>query len=349
MNLNKELALAEAIFGTPSEPSNVTRITATAVTDSAGGSATVELEDGTQATIDVTGMVKSGDTIIVNLQDGHPIGEGAVGWGDRLYEDASGGQTLIRESAAGILVAKVGDTYGALVSSTGAFQVLSLTWDGDNPIEGTVITNLDEDSADLASGLATLEGTEWSGGYMLHGQAGGVITSTKDKLVGGDNGIVFMDERPDPVWDDTEQAWVIPTGADDAVTYLKINARSIEMSGFRFAPLSAHDTEWTYLTGSATATNFCRWRCRSGIVFVELNYDSSAGISKTSKLFGTIPSSWRPSRVVTAACQLSVSNNNISSMWVTATGEVRASAAATSTTIYGSLSYPISQSIIVPQ
>ena len=214
---------------------------------------------------------------------------------------------------------------------------------------GIVTSTFDSDSIELANGLATLEGNEW-GGYILYGKRGGVVTSTKDMKIGGDSGIVFRDERPDPVWNDENQEWVIPQGADDAVTYLSINARSIKMSGYRFAPLSAHDTDWQYLTGNATSTNYLRWRCRSGIVFIEINYANSAGVptaSSNAKTFGTIPSGYRPTKSISSVHYSG--SNNVGCLWIETDGKVKANTRASSaqSAIYGTLTYPLSQSIIV--
>lgn len=101
-------------------------------------------------------------------------------------------------------------------------------------------------------------------------------------------------------------------------------------------------TNWVYMYGSASATNFSRWRMVAGIVFVEINYENHAGVGPSSGAnFGTIPSGYRPTRVVTASGYLGSGNNNTSCMWVNVSGQVLANAAVSSSAFYGSLSYPL--------
>lgn len=57
-----------------------------------------------------------------------------------VISDVDGLNTVIRDSAAGTLVCKEGADFGALVSSSGAFEVVGLTWDaqtGEPTIGGT--------------------------------------------------------------------------------------------------------------------------------------------------------------------------------------------------------------------
>ena len=87
MNLNKQMELADAIFGKPAQ-TGMERVTATATADSSSGSVNVVFDDGTDLDIEVTGAVQSGDTVIIDLQDGKPVGAGSVGWGDRVQQIA---------------------------------------------------------------------------------------------------------------------------------------------------------------------------------------------------------------------------------------------------------------------
>ena len=48
-----------------------------------------------------------------------------------LLTDVGGIQTMIRETTDGILVAKTGNTVGALVNADGSFDVVELSWSGD--------------------------------------------------------------------------------------------------------------------------------------------------------------------------------------------------------------------------
>ena len=119
------------------------------------------------------------------------------------------------------------------------------------------------------------------------------------------------------------------------------NLSASKVTSGTFARARIESTDWTYMYGSASSTNFSRWRMVAGIVFVEINYASSAGVSTSEASFGTIPSGYRPSKQVTAGGYLATNNNNISCMWVTTGGEVKVIAAASSSSFYGSLSYPL--------
>lgn len=103
-------------------------------------------------------------------------------------------------------------------------------------------------------------------------------------------------------------------------------------------------TSWAYLVGSSSTVdsgNFVRWRCRAGIVFVQVMYRSSAGVSATAKSVGTIPSGYRPDAVVEVAAYLGASNDHIGTIWVDTGGAVMVAATASASAIYGTLSYPL--------
>lgn len=93
MNLNKQLELADAIFGRDPQ-TGLERVTATATSDSADGAVTVEFDDGTTAEVPVTGAVKLGDEVIVNVQNGTPVAAGSAGWGDRVQAVADEAQAV---------------------------------------------------------------------------------------------------------------------------------------------------------------------------------------------------------------------------------------------------------------
>lgn len=211
---------------------------------------------------------------------------------------------------------------------------------------GIVTSTFDEDSVELASGLAKLEASTFSGGYMLHGQSGGAITSTKDVLIGGDNGIVFMDERP-IVFDDANNVWIVdPNSSDTEITYMLVRAGDIQLYGskIRFTGdmtfNGVADKDWQYLSGTPTG-NRARWMCKSGIVVVEVAFGNSAGMSAgATKTFGTIPEGYRPSGnfVETAAY---MGSNNVATLWVNGTGTVQGLSHAATSKIYGSVVYPV--------
>lgn len=107
----------------------------------------------------------------------------------------------------------------------------------------------------------------------------------------------------------------------------------------------AASTPWAYLDGSAGSTNFCRWRRRAGIVFVQAYYESTAGIpAYSARTIGTIPAGYRPDHEVDAGgypgSQAGAANSVI---WVTAAGAVAINCTngQSYSQFYGSISYPI--------
>lgn len=103
-------------------------------------------------------------------------------------------------------------------------------------------------------------------------------------------------------------------------------------------------TQWAYLVGSESTIasgNFVRWRCRAGIVFVQVMYRSSAGVSTAEKNVGTIPSGYRPDANTETAAYLGGSNDHVGTIWVETSGAVKLAATASASTIYGMLSYPL--------
>ena len=87
MNLNEEFDLANAIFGSPNV-SQSSIITATATTNSAAGKVTVDFGDGDAVEIPIVGTARTGDDVIVNIQNGYAVAQGAIGSGD------SGGRSI---------------------------------------------------------------------------------------------------------------------------------------------------------------------------------------------------------------------------------------------------------------
>lgn len=155
--------LASAIFGTKraeTDPSTLSTaiITGTAVEDSESGMVRI-IPDGNVIAPDgednsivlpTSPNVKSGDNVIIISTGGTattPIVAGASGSGDRLLAGIDGIETLIRETADGVLVAKVGQTVGALVNADGSFDVVALTWDGSEPTVGDAISEFSQGSA----------------------------------------------------------------------------------------------------------------------------------------------------------------------------------------------------------
>lgn len=146
-------------------------------------------------------------------------------------------------------------------------------------------------------------------------------------------------------------AYDLADGKQDALisgTNIKtINNESLLGSGnitIQGGSITPADTNWAYLAGSSTSSNYCRWRCKSGIVFVEVNYASGAAVPTVSsgfKTFGTVPSGYRPTKGVTTLGYSGT--NNINCYWIETSGAVKGStrASASQSAFYGFLSYPL--------
>lgn len=91
----------------------------------------------------------------------------------------------------------------------------------------------------------------------------------------------------------------IPTYVEgNAITLLSRGAVNVSSAGVssNYAP-----TDWVYLVGSASG-NRVRYCKRGGAVFVDVWYESSAGLSTTAKTLATLPAGFRPDiQVETAA------------------------------------------------
>lgn len=55
-------------------------------------------------------------------------------------------ETLIRQYANGVLVCKVGESVGALVNASGSFDVVAVTWSGNNPTVGGELAKFGQES-----------------------------------------------------------------------------------------------------------------------------------------------------------------------------------------------------------
>lgn len=139
-NIKRQFDAASALFGgTQPSASATVRVTATATEDSSDGVVNVVFEDGTDADIPVIGSISAGDEVVIDVQSGIGVGIGTVGWGDRMYTDVDGLTTLVHEYSGGVLVAKVGQSVGALVNASGEFDIVSLTWSGTTPTIGSTL------------------------------------------------------------------------------------------------------------------------------------------------------------------------------------------------------------------
>lgn len=90
--------------------------------------------------------------------------------------------------------------------------------------------------------------------------------------------------------------------ASAGITYLNGNTVAIRSkAGTTINGYDADSTAWVYLVGDSSS-NHVRYCKRSGIVFVDVWYESSAGLSTTAKTMATLPAGFRPDiQIETAA------------------------------------------------
>jgi hypothetical protein len=248
------MQLAAALFGRERQSGTISRVTATATADSEDGTAVVEFEDGNELELNVTGAVYEGDTVVVDVQDGSPIGAGSIGWGDRIYTDVNGVKTLIRETTEGVLVAKVGSDTGALVSSDSAFKVVALTWSGNTPTIGDAIALFDADSVDLLGGDVFLQTNPDNpiAQYELAGVAGGIVTGQATIIGASETGIIYEDNYTTDQNPETGD-WEITGGSSS----IQLRADEILFNGDpSFCRICAYtrssSSNWTTTTTSGT-------------------------------------------------------------------------------------------------
>jgi hypothetical protein len=98
-------------------------------------------------------------------------------------------------------------------------------------------------------------------------------------------------------------------------------------------------TDWAYLVGSASGSHV-RYCKRAGVVFVEVWYESGAGVGTSAKTLGTLPAGFRPSlQVETAAFG---NANNVAMLRVNPGGSIVAkSMSGTMNYFKGAISFPV--------
>lgn len=184
-----ELELARALFGgsraeeTTGATGKTTTIFGTATADSSSGSVTVipdgdsaTEDDGVEVELPTYGTIKEGDRVSVTVVDGSPTVTGVVGGGDRQQSlidtaqataDTANGTantlaTLIRDSDAGTLVTKVGQSIGALVNANGSFDIVALTWSDSTPTIGATIATFNGTSISLGAAGSSINLGTWA-------------------------------------------------------------------------------------------------------------------------------------------------------------------------------------------
>lgn len=124
------------------------------------------------------------------------------------------------------------------------------------------------------------------------------------------------------------------------ITYLNGNTVAIRSkAGTTINGYDADSTAWVYLAGSSSG-NRVRYCKRSGIVHVEVWYESSAGVGTSAKTLGTLPAGFRPDvQVETAAFG---NTNNLAMLRVNPGGSIVAkSMSGTMNYFKGAISFPV--------
>lgn len=150
-----------------------------------------------------------------------------------------------------------------------------------------------------------------------YGKAGADVPTANEvyarpmRVYDASNSTIAYSELVKTAADDLYLSWAVQRAKTDNTTvvnglYLHLDAngaRSVTVSDA--APwrtmLNHEDTNWVYLVGNSS-TNRVRYRKKAGIVFVDVWYESSAGLSTTAKTMATLPAGFRPDvQIETAA------------------------------------------------
>lgn len=108
----------------------------TAQGDSSGGFVEIMVDNSDESfEVACDSPISDGDRVAYISTNGNGKAVSVSTLADMAEEVA----TIVRELPAGVLVAKVGQSYGALVNANGSFDVVSLTWSGDTPTIGDAV------------------------------------------------------------------------------------------------------------------------------------------------------------------------------------------------------------------
>ena len=114
---------------------------------------------------------------------------------------------------------------------------------------------------------------------------------------------------------------------------------AINMRSGSNALVDCAPTDWVYLVGSASGSHV-RYCKRGGVVFVEVWYESGAGVGTSAKTLGTLPAGFRPSLQVETCAFGNV--NNLAYLRVNPGGGIVAkSMSGTMNYFKGCISFPV--------
>lgn len=91
------------------------------------------------------------DTAVTNAATAKSAADAAQATADTANGTANTLATLIRDSAAGTLVTKVGQSIGALVNANGSYDIVALTWSGTTPTIGATLFSAKENEIDIGA------------------------------------------------------------------------------------------------------------------------------------------------------------------------------------------------------
>lgn len=89
-------------------------------------------------------------------------------------------ETLIRQYANGVLVCKVGESVGALVNASGSFDVVGVTWSGNEPTVRRTVTSLGDDAVKLLNNSGQMFVDTLTNSFTIRSIIGGVAVDTFD-------------------------------------------------------------------------------------------------------------------------------------------------------------------------
>jgi hypothetical protein len=92
--------------------------------------------------------------------------------------------TMIRQYSDGVLVAKTGDSVGALVSAGGSFDVVPVTWSGSTPKTGAAISSFQGDNVSFFGGMSECPTTSISNDGVYVDSNGGICVGTNAAIFG---------------------------------------------------------------------------------------------------------------------------------------------------------------------
>ena len=216
--------------------------------------------------------------------------------------------TMIRQYSGGVLVCKTGNAVGALVNADGSFQVVKVTWSGSTPTVGEAISNMDDDSVDLAIGQASSAITMCGGhGRMRYFDSSGQLA------IQGSKGAVLSYDPGTGVFPDVG----IGVTADSAGNYRIYGAGNFDLYGTETVNGNLSVTGGITEGGRPVLTPYCLWSATSpqytGTVnlsdnvsnykAVSLHYRDSDGYDGTAFVgdFATVGSAYHAKAFCTTA------------------------------------------------